>query len=132
MLKFVCTLVIQSWGKISFNRYLSTNWKICMNRAKFVILFLSGAKRVLIAQGILILVPLPTNGAKLLPWTENFQPITVNTTYSNFLIRGVFWHLLLVMGPNLKHLLRLSHLKYILTAKLGAVDKSTKHKFSPS
>jgi hypothetical protein len=37
----------------------------------------------LISEGILNLVPLPTKGAKSLPWAENlnFPPITVNNLF---------------------------------------------------
>jgi hypothetical protein len=90
-----------------------------MNRAKFAILFLSGAKRVLIAQGILILVPLPTNGAKLLPRTENFQPITVKTTYVfKFSDPGSDLTPLIGNGTKFKT-------PSEITVKLRAVDQST-------
>ena len=52
------------------------------------------AKARLISEGILILVSLPTKGAKSIIWAENlnFLHLPVNKVFK-FLLRGVIWHL---------------------------------------
>ena len=118
---FILALFVWSYLKTIFAPKCETpsKWKLSPGKIHSCFLRFASFKGGLISEGILIWVPLPTKGARLLPWAENlnFPPITLNNLPIQIFCSGewfgtFYWF----MGPNLKYL-RLNHLyihRYVL------------------